>query len=106
MNVERSGIVLKSENEIITLLNAETKHSISPDMVFKNSYILDFLNLSYLHVEKQLENAIISQLEKFIMELGNGLAFWKRQKRISIDAIDYHLDLLFYHRKLNCLVEL
>ncbi len=104
MTFERSAVALKSENEIMTLLNAEGKHSLSPDLVFKNSYILDFLNLPYLHNEKHLENAIISQLEKFIMELGNGFAFLERQKRISIDSIDYHLDLLFYHRKLNRLV--
>ena len=53
---------------------------------------------------KELENAIISQLEKFILELGQGFAFLERQKRLSVDSIDYYLDLLFYHRKLNRLV--
>jgi predicted nuclease of restriction endonuclease-like (RecB) superfamily len=104
MTFERSCIALKSENEIMTLLKTESNPTGSPDMVFKNTYILDFLNLPYVHTEKELENAIINQLEKFIMELGNGFAFLERQKRISIDAIDYHLDLLFYHRKLNRLV--
>jgi len=104
MTFERSAVALKSEEEIADLLSAKSDRSVSPDMVFKNSYILDFLNLPYAHSEKQLENAVISQLEQFILELGNGFAFLERQKRISIDALDYHLDLLFYHRKLNCLV--
>ena len=73
-------------------------------MVFKNTYILDFLGLTGYFSEKDLENAIISQLENFILELGQGFAFLERQKRISIDSTDYYLDLLFYHRKLNCLV--
>jgi len=104
MTFERSGIALKSENEIVEMFKAESKQLLTPDMVFKNTYILDFLNLPYLYTEKQLENSIITQLEKFILELGTGFAFLERQKRISVDAIDYHLDLLFYHRKLNRLV--
>lgn len=77
---------------------------INPDLVFKNTYVLDFLNLPLNYSEKELENALISNLEQFILELGNGFAFLERQKRISIDAVDYHLDLLFYHRKLKRLV--
>jgi predicted nuclease of restriction endonuclease-like (RecB) superfamily len=102
---ERSAIAQKTESEIITLLSAvPLGNGLTPDLVFKNSYILDFLNLPYLDKEKEIENAILNQLEKFILELGNGFAFLERQKRIPVDAIDYHLDLLFYHRKLNCLV--
>jgi RecB family endonuclease NucS len=62
------------------------------------------LGLSGYFSEKDLEEAILNQLEKFILELGQGFAFVERQKRIPIDSIDYHLDLLFYHRKLNRLV--
>ncbi len=51
-----------------------------------------------------MENALIEQIEKFILELGNGFAFIERQKRIMVDSTDYHLDLLFFHRKLKRLV--
>jgi predicted nuclease of restriction endonuclease-like (RecB) superfamily len=76
----------------------------SPDSVFKNTYVLDFLNLPHKFKESELENALVSEIEKFILELGSGFAFVERQKRISIDSTDYHLDLLFYHRKLKRLV--
>lgn len=104
MTYERSALALKSEKEIIDLLSIKSSEAVVPELVFKNTYILDFLNLPGSHSEKELENAIIQQLEQFILELGNGFAFLERQKRISIDAVDYHLDLLFYHRKLNCLI--
>ena len=105
MAFERSPIANKDESEIKTILQkAIIKKAVNPDLVFKNSYILNFLGLANLHTEKELENAIISQLEEFIMELGSNFAFLERQKRISIDSIDYYLDLLFYHRKLNRLV--
>ncbi len=104
MTYERTAIALKEDEDIVNLLSSPSNETLSPDMVFKNTYVLDFLNLPYFHSEKELENAIILQLEQFILELGNGFAFLERQKRISIDAIDYHLDLLFFHRKLNRLV--
>ncbi len=102
---ERSTLAQKPENEIRAVLqNTIEGKPLEPDMVFKSSYVLDFLNLPYLHSEKDLENAILNQLEKFIMELGSDFAFLERQKRVSIDTIDYYLDLLFYHRKLSRLV--
>ena len=67
-------------------------------------YVLDFLGLSGCYSEDELENAIARQLENFILELGQGFAFLERQKRFTIDGTDYYLDLLFYHRKLKCLV--
>jgi predicted nuclease of restriction endonuclease-like (RecB) superfamily len=81
-----------------------TEDTINPDLFFKKSYVLDFLNLQRSYSEEDLENALISHIQEFIQELGNGFAFVERQKRISVDAIDYHLDLLFYHRKLRRLV--
>ena len=66
--------------------------------------MLDFLNLPSIYSETDLEKALVQQIELFIMELGNGFAFIERQKRIPVDAIDYHLDLLFYHRKLKRLI--
>lgn len=104
MLYERSLIATKPKDEITTQLNEVSCDSMTPDVVFKSSYVLDFLGLSGLFSEKELENAIVSQLEKFIMELGQGFAFLERQKRMSIDSIDYYLDLLFYHRKLKRLV--
>lgn len=77
---------------------------INPDLVFKNTYVLDFLNLPHRYSENDLESALVANLQEFIQELGNGFAFVERQKRISVDTIDYHLDLLFYHRKLRRLV--
>lgn len=76
----------------------------NPDLVFKTSYVLDFLNLPPFFSEAELEKALLDNLQQFIMELGNGFTFVERQKRIGVDAIDYHLDLLFYHRKLKRLI--
>ncbi|KAA6336083.1 hypothetical protein EZS27_015733 [termite gut metagenome] len=104
MLFERTAIAAKPENVILQTLQETENTNLSPDLVFKNTYILDFLGLSGYFSEKDLEEAILNQLEKFILELGQGFAFLERQKRIPIDSIDYHLDLLFYHRKLNRLV--
>lgn len=104
MFYERTLIAIKSENQIINTLQSTEEISNNPDIVFKSSYVLDFLGLEDYYTEQELENAILRQLESFILELGQGFAFLERQKRISIDSIDYKLDLLFYHRKLNRLV--
>lgn len=71
---------------------------------FKDPYFLDFLKVKSDYLEKDLENAILSELENFIMELGKGFAFIERQKRIIIDGDDYYIDLLFYNRNLKRLV--
>lgn len=71
---------------------------------FKDPYLLDFLNLGNGYLEKDLEKAILYELEKFILELGKGFTFVERQKRMIIDGEDFNLDLLFYHRKLKRLV--
>jgi predicted nuclease of restriction endonuclease-like (RecB) superfamily len=102
---ERTAIAKQPELIITQALEEwDSTNEINPELVFKNTYVLDFLNLSVNYSEKELENALITNIERFILELGNGFAFVERQKRISIDAIDYHLDLLFYHRKLKRLV--
>jgi len=80
------------------LTEKELKHS------FKDPYFLDFLGLKEGYLENDLENAILKELEHFILELGKGFAFIERQKRMIIDGEDFYLDLLFYHRKLKCLV--
>jgi predicted nuclease of restriction endonuclease-like (RecB) superfamily len=71
---------------------------------FKNPYLLDFLGLQNTYLEKDLEAAILKELEKFILELGKGFAFVERQKRMILDGEDLYLDLLFYHRNLKRLV--
>ena len=73
-------------------------------MVFRSSYFLDMLGLPDIFTEKDLESAIITQIEDFIRELGSDFTFVARQKRISVDATDYYLDLLFFHRELRRLV--
>jgi len=72
--------------------------------VFKDPYLLDFLELKDGYLENDLEAAILKELELFILELGSGFTFVERQKRMIIDGDDYNLDLLFYHRKLKRLV--
>lgn len=71
---------------------------------FKDPYFLDFLGLKDGYLENELENALLKELELFILELGKGFAFVERQKRMIIDGEDFALDLLFYHRKLKRLV--
>ncbi len=75
-----------------------------PMNTFKDPYLLDFLGLRNDYLEKDIETAILHQLENFILELGKGFAFVERQKRMIIDGEDFYLDLLFFHRKLRRLV--
>jgi len=77
---------------------------LTPDLVFRDPYLLDFLGLKDTYGERDLEAAIVHELERFLTELGSDFAFLARQKRITIDGEDYYLDLLFYHRRLRRLV--
>jgi predicted nuclease of restriction endonuclease-like (RecB) superfamily len=77
---------------------------LTPDLVFRDPYVLDFLRLKDTYSEADLETAILRELESFLLELGVGFAFVARQVRIIIDGEDHHLDLLFYHRRLRRLV--
>ena len=79
-------------------------YRITPDLVFKDPYFLNFLGLKDTYSEKDLEESILAEMQYFITELGAGFAFIARQKRIIIDEIDYYIDLLFFHRRLKCLV--
>jgi predicted nuclease of restriction endonuclease-like (RecB) superfamily len=76
----------------------------SPDFLLKDPYILDFLDLNDRYLEKDLEDAILRDIEQFLLELGVGFTFIARQKRLQIDNDDYYIDLLFYNRKLKRLV--
>jgi len=73
-------------------------------MVFRDPYILDFLNLSDSYSERDLETAILRDIEAFLLEMGGGFSFVTRQKRMVIDGEDHNFDLLFYHRRLRRLV--
>lgn len=76
----------------------------TPDEEIKDPFILEFLDLKDEYSESQLEEALIEHLEKFLLELGGDFAFIGRQKRLRIGAEWYRIDLLFFHRKLKCLV--
>jgi predicted nuclease of restriction endonuclease-like (RecB) superfamily len=91
--------VIKKELE-----ESKSKNQLLPDMVFRSSYFLDILGLPDVFSEKDLENAILRQVEEFLSELGSDFTFIKRQKRITVDAVDYYIDLLFFHRELRRLV--
>jgi predicted nuclease of restriction endonuclease-like (RecB) superfamily len=77
---------------------------VSTDLVLRDPYLLDFLGLKDTYQEKDLEAAILREMERFILELGSGFAFLARQKRITVDDEDFYIDLLFYQRDLRRLV--
>jgi len=105
MLFERTAISKKPEQTIINDLELlKNEQKLSPDLVFRDPYILGFLGLTDTYSEKDLETSIIVELQHFIIELGSDFAFMARQKRIVIDDRDYYIDLLFYHRRLKCLV--
>ncbi len=105
MLYERTAISKKSEETIKNeLANLKDSDKLTPDLVFKDPYFLDFLGLHDSYSEKDLENAILTEMEKFICEIGTDFGFMARQKRITIDNEDYYIDLLFSHRRLHCLV--
>ncbi|NOS69126.1 MAG: DUF1016 domain-containing protein [Verrucomicrobia bacterium] len=105
MLFERTALSKKPDKLIrreLAALRAEDR--LTPDLVFRDPYVLDFLRLHDTYAEKDIEAAILREMESFIVELGAGFCFVARQKRMQIDDVDYHLDLLFYHRKLRRLV--
>ena len=105
MLYERTALSKKPDKlirEELAALREEDK--LTPDLVFRDPYVLDFLGLKDTYAEKDLEAAILREIEAFILELGVGFAFLERQKRIMVDSEDHYLDLLFYHRHLRRLV--
>ena len=89
------------QQELATLRN---KGEIAPKLLLKDPYLLDFLGLTDRFIERDLEDAILRELESFLLELGAGFSFVARQKRIQLDGDDFYIDLLFYNRKLKRLV--
>lgn len=105
MLYERTALSKKPDELIRQELNAlREEDRLTPDLVFKDPYILDFLGLKDSYSEKDLESALLREIEEFLLEMGAGFAFVERQKRIVIDGEDFYLDLLFYHRRLKRLV--
>ncbi|MFK8079739.1 MAG: YhcG family protein [Granulosicoccus sp.] len=105
MLFERTAISKQPEKTILAdLEKLKTGGQVSPDLAFRDPYVLDFLGLADSYSERDLESAILAQLQRFIVKLGSEFAFVAQQKRISIDNRDYYIDLLFFHRRLKSLV--
>ncbi len=105
MLFERSAISKKPEQTIQHELSTLRRGGqASPALLLKDPYLLDFLGLNDRYLERDLEDAILREIEQFLLELGAGFTFVGRQKRIQIDDEDFYIDLLFYNRKLRRLV--
>ena len=105
MLYERTALSKKpSKLAALELQKLREEDKLTPDLVFRDPYFLDFLGLKGAYSERDLETAILRDLEAFLVELGSDFAFLARQKRITVDGEDFYLDLLFYHRRLRRLV--
>jgi len=105
MLYERTAISRKPDvlaRQELEALSEEDR--MTPDLVFRDPYLLDFLGLEDTYSERDLETAILRELERFLLELGTDFSFIARQKRMTIGDRDFYLDLLFYHRSLRRLV--
>ncbi|RVU81548.1 DUF1016 domain-containing protein [Leucothrix sargassi] len=102
---ERTSISKKPDETIVSeLKQLRDSGQYNQDLLLKDPYVLDFLELNDRYLEKDLEDAILRDIEQFLLELGAGFTFVARQKRIQIDNDDFYIDLLFYNRKLKRLV--
>ena len=105
MLYERTAISRKPEELARQELEALSEEDrMTPDLVFRDPYLLDFLGLEDTYSERDLEAAILRELERFLLELGTDFSFIARQKRMTIGDRDFYLDLLFYHRSLRRMV--
>ena len=104
MLYERTALSKQPDELIKYELDNIKQEEFSKNMILKDPYFLDFLDINDRYLEKDLEDAILRSIEKFIFELGVGFSFIERQKRIIIDGEDFKIDLLFYNRKLKRLV--
>lgn len=105
MLFERTALSRKPDAVLIAELAAlRETGEVTSNFLFKDPYVLDFLQLNDRYLEKDLEDAILRELENFLLELGAGFTFVARQKRLQIDNDDFYIDLLFYNRRLKRLV--
>lgn len=101
---ERTALSRDKEAMLLRGRQPESSDIISPSEAFKDPYLLEFLGLKDEYSESDLEDALISHLEEFLMELGGDFCFMGRQRRLRIGDEWYRVDLLFYNRRLRCLV--
>lgn len=99
-------LLLSNDVKAVLAIARQEKLPIDPKEIIKDPMILEFLGLrrETAYYEKDLESAIITHLQEFILELGNGFSFIARQKRIHIDGDEFFVDLVFYNRLLQCFV--
>jgi predicted nuclease of restriction endonuclease-like (RecB) superfamily len=95
---ERTILANKKLSPTLTLLPQETTN------VFKDIYSLEFLGLNSLHSEKNLQTSLLSNLKNFILEIGKDFCFLGQEYKVQVGNKDFSIDLLFYHRELQCLV--
>ena len=101
MRYQRTALSKKPDELVRQELDAlHATDKLTPDLVFRDPYLLDFLGLRDTYSERDLEEAILRELESFFLELGTDFSFVARQKRLVIDGEDFYIDLLFYHRGL------
>jgi predicted nuclease of restriction endonuclease-like (RecB) superfamily len=104
MLFQRTALSKNSKELISAEIACLRDGHVTPSTVFRDPYLLDFLGLKGAYSERDLEDAILREIESVLLELGSGFAFVARQKRMSVGQDDFHLDLLFYHRHLRRLV--
>ena len=105
MLYERTALSRKpDELALLEIAALHAKGEVGPALILKDPYILDFLDLKDRYLERDFEDAILRELELFLLELGAGFSFVARQKRIQLDGEDFYVDLLFFNRKLKRLV--
>lgn len=105
MLFERTALSRQPQELLATeLAQLRSTGDLTPTLLLKDPYVLDFLGLKDRYLEKDLEDAILRELENFLLELGAGFTFVARQKRIQLDHDDFYIDLLLYNRRLKRLV--
>ncbi len=104
MLFQRTALSKRPTSVISAEISKLRDGQMSPDIVFRDPYLLDLLGLKGTYSERDLESAILREIEGVLLELGTGFAFVARQKRMSVGKDDFHLDLLFYHRHLRRLI--
>ena len=104
MLFQRTALSKKPESVISAEIGKLRDGQMSPDTVFRDPYLLDLLGLKGAYSERDLESAILREIEGVLLELGAGFTFVARQKRMSVGKDDFYLDLLFFHRHLRRLI--
>jgi predicted nuclease of restriction endonuclease-like (RecB) superfamily len=101
---ERTALSRNKAKMLTKGATARREDTIAPEEEIKDPYILEFLGLKDEYSESEIEEALILHLERFLLELGGDFAFVGRQRRLRIGDEWYRIDLLFFHRKLRCLI--